>query len=217
MGQSHPMVKVIESLARSRPTLPTVRASVPLPVRRAGGAVARMVSFDGLSDGGDHFALVFDCPDATEGPWVRLHSECVTGDVLGSARCDCGDQLDAALARFGRDGGALIYLRQEGRGIGLKSKLDAYALQDKGVDTFAANEALGLPADAREYRVAAEMLLALGFEKVRILTANPAKVQQLRDAGVEVAAVEALPQTPTPWNRRYLEAKQRHFAALQPK
>jgi GTP cyclohydrolase II len=207
----------LESVVTRLPTLPGIRVSVPLPVRRAGGAVARMVTFDGLSDGGDHFALVFDCPDAVEGPWVRLHSECVTGDVLGSARCDCGDQLDAALARFGRDGGVLVYLRQEGRGIGLKSKLDAYALQDKGVDTFAANEALGLPADAREYRIAAEMLMALGLKRVRLLTANPVKVQQIRDAGIEVAAAEALPQTPTPWNRRYLEAKQRHFAALQSK
>ena len=207
----------LDSIVTRLPTRHNVRASVPLPVRRAGGAVARMVTFDGLSDGGDHFALVFDCPDAMEGPWVRLHSECVTGDVLGSARCDCGDQLDAALARFGREGGVLVYLRQEGRGIGLKSKLDAYALQDKGVDTFAANEALGLPADAREYRVAAEMLMALGLKKVRLLTANPTKVLQIREAGIEVAAAEALPQTPTPWNRRYLEAKQRHFAALQPK
>jgi 3,4-dihydroxy 2-butanone 4-phosphate synthase/GTP cyclohydrolase II len=129
-----------------------------------------------------------------DAPLVRLHSECVTGDTLGSLRCDCGEQLDAALALIGRTGGVLLYLPQEGRGIGIANKVRAYALQDRGLDTVEANEALGLPVDAREYRSAAAVLRALGLRRVRLITNNPAKQRDLEAENVVV--VERVPRGP---------------------
>ena len=117
---------------------------------------------------------------------MRLHSECLTGDVFGSQRCDCGPQLREAVERIATAGGFLLYLRQEGRGIGLYAKLDAYALQDDGLDTYDANLALGFGADERDYTVAAQMLLALGVRRVALLTNNPDKVHQLERLGIEV-------------------------------
>ena len=176
---------------------------------RAGGVTPDMVIFDGL-DRPDDFALVF--PQHAPGtPWVRVHSACVTGDLFGSARCDCGAQLDAALAHLAREGGVLLYLHQEGRGIGLRAKIEAYALQDQGLDTFAANESLGYPPDARDYHSAAQMLIALGIGRVRLLTANPEKVQQLELGGVVVESTAPLSIPPTPYNRSYLEAKRKRF------
>ncbi|GAB3596446.1 bifunctional 3,4-dihydroxy-2-butanone-4-phosphate synthase/GTP cyclohydrolase II [Angustibacter peucedani] len=144
-----------------------------------------------LLTGAEHVALVHGdvrAPDAV----VRLHSECLTGDVLGSRRCDCGDQLDAALREVAEHGGTVVYLRgHEGRGVGLLPKLEAYALQDLGLDTVDANLELGLPADAREYGAGAAVLADLGVTRVRLLTNNPAKVEGLRAAGV--AVVERLP------------------------
>jgi GTP cyclohydrolase II len=139
---------------------------------------------------------------------VRVHSECLTGDVLGSRRCDCGPQLHDSLDLLDAAGGYLLYLRQEGRGIGLYAKLDAYTLQDTGLDTFDANLALGFPEDARDYTVAAQMLAALGVREVRLLTNNPDKTAQLTRLGVRVA--EQVPMTVhvTPANRGYLAAKE---------
>jgi GTP cyclohydrolase II len=119
---------------------------------------------------------------------VRVHSECLTGDVFGSDRCDCGPQLRESVERVAAAGGLLLYLRQEGRGIGLYGKLDAYALQDEGLDTYDANLALGFGADERDYTVAAQMLLALGVPRITLLTNNPDKVAQLRMLGIDVAA-----------------------------
>ncbi|MFF1615397.1 GTP cyclohydrolase II [Amycolatopsis sp. NPDC058278] len=187
----------------------TVRTRVRVPLRFADGfsASADVVTFDGLADGAEHLALVFGDPVR---PLVRLHSECLTGDVFGSARCDCGPQLREAVERIDAAGGVLLYLRQEGRGIGLYAKLDAYALQDAGLDTYQANTALGLPEDARDYTAAAQMLAALGRTEVDLLTNNPDKVRQLRERGVTVAGTVPTGVHATPDNLRYLDAKVRH-------
>ena len=138
------------------------------------------------------------------------HSECLTGDVFGSARCDCGPQLREAVERIAEHGGFLLYLRQEGRGIGLYAKLDAYALQDPGLDTYAANRALGFGDDERDYTAAAQMLAALGVPRIDLLTNNPDKPSQLRDLGVEVAHVVPTAVHAAPDNLRYLRAKVTH-------
>jgi len=193
----------------------TIRNQVRLPVRLPDGRVAtgRLFSFDGLADGREHVALALGDraggPGTDPGgvPLVRLHSECLTGDVLGSRRCDCGPQLDDSLDRLETDGGYLLYLRQEGRGIGLYAKIEAYTLQDDGLDTFDANLALGYPEDARDYTVAAQMLRALGLEEIRLLSNNPDKTAQLTALGIRV--VEQVPMTVhlTPSNQGYLAAK----------
>ncbi len=187
----------------------TVRQKIHLPMSRAGGAAPDLVTFEGLPRP-DDFALVF--PQASPGtPWARVHSSCVTGDLFGSARCDCGPQLDAALEHLAHHGGVLVYLQQEGRGIGLRAKIEAYALQDRGLDTFEANEALGFAPDARDYDSAAAMLRALGITRVHLLTANPEKVLHLTQAGVDVESTLPLTIPPTPYNRAYLDAKRKRF------
>jgi len=164
-------------------------------------------------NGGEHVALVMGDPAAADAPLVRVHSECLTGDALFSQRCDCGPQLEAAMKRIGEAGdGVLVYLRQEGRGIGLLNKIRAYGVQDEaGADTVEANEVLGFAADARDYGVAASMLEALGVARVRLMTNNPAKVEGLTAAGVQV--VERLPLLAgrNPHNHAYLETKAARF------
>lgn len=143
-------------------------------------------------DDKEHLALVFGAPDAVEQPLVRVHSECLTGDVFGSQRCDCGEQLNSALAMMAEEGaGVLVYLRQEGRGIGLQDKLRAYNLQEQGMDTVEANLALGHQADARDYAIAARILADLGVDHIRLLTNNPDKIDALTQHGVDV--VDRLP------------------------
>lgn len=142
--------------------------------------------FDGLADTKEHIAIRLGNPEKTDVPLVRLHSECLTGDVFGSMRCDCGAQLAEAVDRIQTHGGYLLYLRQEGRGIGLYSKLDAYRLQAVGMNTFEANRALGFEGDMRDYKVAAQMLIALGHRRISLLTNNPDKVRQLGEYGIEV-------------------------------
>jgi GTP cyclohydrolase II len=146
--------------------------------------------------------------DTLEPPLVRLHSECITGDVLGSLRCDCGEQLNTSLALIAQaDAGVLLYLRQEGRGIGLVNKIRAYALQDRGLDTVDANLALGLPVDRREYASAAAILLELGITRVRLLTNNPLKQRALEQHGIEVVERVPLVMPPNDVNHDYLRTK----------
>jgi len=185
----------------------TVRSRVVVPVRLPNGTTARatVVSFHGLPADKEPVALIFGEPGTQ--PLVRLHSECLTGDVFASMRCDCGPQLREALSRFASEGGVLIYLRQEGRGIGLYNKLDAYVLQDTGADTFEANRMLSLPDDAREYRIAADILLTLGYPRVRLLSNNPDKMQQLAKHGVEVAELVPTGVHVNQDNLRYLQTK----------
>jgi GTP cyclohydrolase II len=201
-------VTVSQERGGARPGEVAVRASVVLPVGLgAVRATGRVWTFDGLADGGEHLAVSFEPWQPADAPLVRVHSECLTGDVLGSLRCDCGPQLHEAVRRLTAVGGLLLYLRQEGRGIGLYNKLDAYALQEHGADTYAANRALGLADDLRDYSVAAQMLSALGVARIRLLTANPDKVDQLAAAGVEVVDVVDGTTFVTEHNARYLEAK----------
>lgn len=196
-------------------TAATVRREVGLPLGLDGGEVvhARVYSFDGLSDGCEHVAFALGdrvrepAPRPGVPPLVRLHSECLTGDVLGSRRCDCGPQLREAVLRIHETGGYLLYLRQEGRGIGLYNKIDAYALQDLGLDTYQANRALGFDADERRYAVAGQMLLGLGVDRVDLLTNNPDKAAQLRAAGVAVGRCLPTGLHLSPDNGRYLAAK----------
>jgi 3,4-dihydroxy 2-butanone 4-phosphate synthase/GTP cyclohydrolase II len=174
----------------------------------------RAVGYRSTVDGTEHVALVLGDvtgagSDAGDGVLVRMHSECLTGDVLGSQRCDCGAQLDAAMAMIAAEGrGVVLYLRgHEGRGIGLIRKLQAYQLQDGGLDTVDANLKLGLPADAREYSMGAQMLADLGVSTVRLLTGNPAKMAGLTEYGITVAGRVPIPVAPTSDNLRYLMAK----------
>ena len=173
---------------------------------------AEIVAFRSPNDMREHVALVIGRQSGDRVPLVRLHSECLTGDVLGSLKCDCGPQLDAALhamADEARQGGwgVLLYLRQEGRGIGLVNKLRAYRLQDQGFDTVDANQRLGLPDEARDFPVAARMLELLNVRAVRLMTNNPAKVEALAATGLAIAERVPHQLTANPHNRRYLETK----------
>ena len=201
----------------ARPPAASVRTQVDLPLRFPDGyaTTARVISFRGLVDGGEHLALAFggDAPGGHPSgpsagpPLVRLHSECLTGDVFGSQRCDCGGQMREAVERIAEAGGYLLYLRQEGRGIGLYAKLDAYALQDVGLDTYEANVALGYPGDGRDYTVAAQMLHALGVEEIVLLSNNPDKAAQLTRLDVRVAEGVRTGVHWNPANARYLATK----------
>lgn len=186
---------------------PRARVRVPLRFQDGYGVDAELVTFHGLTDGQEHLGVVLGDPAPGTTPLVRLHSECLTGDVFGSARCDCGPQLREAVERIAERGGVLLYLRQEGRGIGLYNKLDAYALQDQGLDTYAANTALGLPEDARDYTAAAQMLTALGITSLDLLSNNPDKADQLRGLGIDVHDRVPTGVFTTPHNVRYLRAK----------
>jgi GTP cyclohydrolase II len=208
-----------ESLAPAEPAalfesvpVASVRTSVRVPLRFPDGweTVADLYTFTGLADGKEHLALGLGDYAGAATPLVRPHSECLTGDVFGSERCDCGPQLREAAERIAAVGGYLLYLRQEGRGIGLYEKLDAYALQDQGLDTYAANRALGHGDDERDYTAAAQMLRALGVGRINLLSNNPDKALQLDALGVEIA--EQLPTEVhlSGANLRYLQAKVSH-------
>lgn len=190
-------------------------ATSTIPIKNHGNFV--MTVFAGSLDGAEHFALVKALTEANQIPLVRIHSECVTGDVFGSAKCDCGAQLDESLSLIGSQGGVIIYLRQEGRGIGLANKLKAYALQEKGFDTVEANEQLGLPVDNRDYEAAYQILNYLDIHAIRLLTNNPSKVSALEQYGIQVTERIPLKIEPTLHNRSYLSTKQKklgHYLSI---
>jgi GTP cyclohydrolase II len=201
-----------------RPSLPvaTIRTQVLVPLRFGDGytTMARAFSFDGLVDRQENLAFGLGdraAPLTSSGPGrvplVRPHSECLTGDVFGSQRCDCGQQLREAVQRIAKSGGYLLYLRQEGRGIGLYAKLEAYALQDRGLDTYEANLALGHREDERSYVAAAQMLTALGVTEIALLSNNPDKALQLRRFGMRVSARVPTGVHLSEANARYLATK----------
>jgi 3,4-dihydroxy 2-butanone 4-phosphate synthase/GTP cyclohydrolase II len=166
------------------------------------------IGYRSLVDDKHHVALVKGEVAGKPDVLVRVHSECLTGDVFHSLRCDCGEQLESALSMIEREGqGVLLYLSQEGRGIGLLNKLRAYRLQEDGLDTVEANERLGLPADLRDYGIGAQILVDLGLSSIRILTNNPKKIRGLEGYGLSVAAQIPIVHAPNPHNERYLAAK----------
>ena len=189
------------------------RAETALPTRKA-GAFRMMVYTDNLETT-LYVALVKGTIDPEQTTLVRLHSQCLTGDVFGSERCDCGEQLDTALAMLERAGsGVLVYMFDEGRGIGLLNKIRAYALQDQGQDTVEANHALGFAADMRDYKAGAHILFELGARKVRLMTNNPDKVRQLEQYGLAVAERVPIEIPPRKANRGYLRTKRTRFGHL---
>ena len=188
-------------------------AEVAVPLEDAPDA--RLVAFRAPEAGIEHMAILIGHPNAAAPVLVRIHSECFTGDLLGSLRCDCGPQLRAAIARMAEEGGGvLLYLAQEGRGIGLMNKLRAYAMQDRGLDTLDANRALGWDADERNFLVAATMLRELGIDAVRLLTNNPDKVAALRAAGLRSVVREAHAIAPNGVNDGYLATKKHRFGHM---
>lgn len=206
-------------LDTSTTTLGTITRVVEttLPTRHG---IFRIIGYRDV-DGAEHVVMAKGLYEHTVGsgaPLVRVHSECLTGDVLGSRRCDCGEQLDEALARIAAEGeGAVIYVRgHEGRGIGLVEKLRAYALQDRGVDTLDANLALGHAADARDYRQSAQILLDLGIPRIRLMSSNPAKETALQALGIEVVERTGLFIPPRPENEHYLATKRARMGHDQP-
>lgn len=198
----------------------TVRTAVTVPLRFGDGyrTSGHVMTFRGLIDGKEHLAIglgdwegaIANAAEGGQAPLVRPHSECLTGDVFGSERCDCGPQLREAVERIASTGGFLLYLRQEGRGIGLYAKLDAYALQDLGLDTYEANTALGHGEDERDYSPAAQMLSALNVDRIRLLSNNPDKADQLERLGIRVEERVTTGVHLTTANARYLAAKVDH-------
>ena len=191
-----------------------VRARVQLKDRKNSDIPAEIVSFSGLNDGQEHVALVFNQADTEQDvPLIRMHSECLTGDVFHSSRCDCGEQLNECIEMMHQQGGILLYLRQEGRGIGLYNKIDAYVLQSQGMNTYEANNHLGFADDLRDFSDAVLMLEALNQKHVKLMTNNPNKLKALRDAGIEVDSVvgtHAHIKAGVVGNRAYLETKIKH-------
>lgn len=203
------MKKLTSRLSKLLTPRASVRQKVTVPIY---GGIGSFVSFKNLVDQGEHVAVVFETPImATKSttPLVRVHSECLTGDVFFSGKCDCGEQLKEAVTTLQRQGGILVYLRQEGRGIGLYNKLDAYALQGQGYDTYESNRMLGFDNDLRNYEVAAQMLAALGHSKIRLLSNNPDKANQLEESGIKVDELVSTGVFVKKANKEYLKAKVR--------
>ena len=188
-----------------------VRARVDFKVGAKSNIDAEILSFRGLKTDKEHVAVIFRQADQTqETPLVRMHSECLTGDVFHSSRCDCGEQLEETIQRMGESGGIILYLRQEGRGIGLYNKIDAYRLQSQGMNTYEANNHLGFDDDLRDFTEAAQMLEALGVSKIRLATNNPKKIRELAEYGIEIVEVVNTSAHIKDGNESYLKAKVSH-------
>ncbi|MGF1731417.1 GTP cyclohydrolase II [Photobacterium kasasachensis] len=185
-----------------------VRARVPFKVGLNSDIEADLLSFNGLESGKEHVALIFqDADKQSSPPLVRMHSECLTGDVFHSSRCDCGEQLDETLNKMGEQGGVLLYLRQEGRGIGLYNKIDAYELQSQGMNTYEANNHLGFGDDLRDFTEAALMLKALDITDIRLITNNPKKINELEALGITISEVVGTKAHVKDGNESYLRTK----------
>lgn len=190
------------------PALIRQRVAVPMSLEDGRSVFADFVTFHNLPDGREHIALMFGEMGAE--PLVRMHSECLTGDVFASQKCDCGPQLQEAIETMASQGGVILYLRQEGRDIGLYNKLDAYAVQaERGLDTFEANRVLGHDLDRRDYKCAAMMLNALGIDNISLLTNNPDKKEQLERHGISVVRMVPTGLHKSVHNENYLSAKRK--------
>lgn len=188
-----------------------VRARIELMVGQQSNIPAEMLSFEGLETEKEHVAVVFKQADKTQAiPLVRMHSECLTGDVFHSSRCDCGEQLEETINRMSESGGIILYLRQEGRGIGLYNKLDAYELQSQGMNTYEANNHLGFGDDLRDFKEAAQMLNALGITKIKLVTNNPKKIEDIQGYGIELDEVVNTHAHVKKGNEHYLKSKADH-------
>ena len=199
-----PLVPAISALSMRSPLHPVVNARLPMEVSEAG----RLHIFRPEDGGEEHYAIEIGRPDRAKPVLTRLHSACFTGDLMGSLKCDCGPQLRSALAQMGAQGsGVLLYLNQEGRGIGLTNKMRAYSLQDQGFDTVEANHRLGFEDDERDFRLGADILKSMGFSAVHLLTNNPRKVEMMRSCGVEVTSRVPLQVGENRHNAAYLATK----------
>ena len=206
--------QLTEGEAEERPDLPDTDelivekyAEAELPTRYG---KFRIIAFVNNRDEKEHVAIINDDVAGHENVLTRIHSECLTGDVFGSLKCDCGEQLDRALETIGEaERGIVLYMRQEGRGIGLAEKIKAYSLQDEGLDTVEANQHLGFDDDLRDYTIAARMLELIGVASIKLMTNNPKKVQGLLNEGIEVTRRIPLKVLPNPHNVHYLETKRK--------
>lgn len=205
------MIEIEDSKIQVSRDMAEVRARVDFKVGKNSDIEAELLSFKGLKTDKEHVAIIFKQADKTQSsPLVRLHSECLTGDVFHSSRCDCGEQLDETINKMGESGGIILYLRQEGRGIGLYNKIEAYKLQSEGLNTYEANNHLGFGDDLRDFTEAAQMLKALDVNKIRLITNNPKKIRELKEHGVEIEDTVNTSAHIKDGNEGYLKAKVSH-------
>ncbi|MGR5410612.1 GTP cyclohydrolase II [Vibrio sp. PNB22_8_1] len=205
------ITKMHQAINRVSVDMAEVRARVEFKVGAKSNIDAEILSFNGLKTDKEHVAVIFKQADQMQDiPLVRMHSECLTGDVFHSSRCDCGEQLEETIKRMGKSGGIILYLRQEGRGIGLYNKIDAYRLQSQGMNTYEANNHLGFDDDLRDFTEAAQMLKALGVSKIRLVTNNPKKIRELSQYGIEIEEVINTSAHIKVGNENYLKAKVSH-------
>jgi len=175
----------------------------------------KVIAYKSHTDPAEHLAMVMGDVATDEPVLVRVHSQCLTGDVFHSLRCDCGEQIEMAMKRIAEEGrGVVLYMRQEGRGIGIHNKIKAYALQDKGMDTVEANLSLGFKADQRDYGIGAQILADLGVRNMRLMTNNPKKMSGLESYGLTITEQLPITTQPNPHNRRYLQTKQKKLGHL---